>query len=37
MIKKLATEEEVMDLDELKAFINQIEMNRKMYPVCLTS
>ena len=30
MIKKLATKEEVMDLDELKAFINQIEMNRKM-------
>ena len=29
MIKKLATKEEVMDLDELKAFINQIEMNRK--------
>ncbi len=30
MIKKLATKEEVIDLDELKAFINQIEMNRKM-------
>ena len=30
MIKKLATKEEIMDLDELKAFINQIEMNRKM-------
>jgi hypothetical protein len=30
MIKKLATKEEVMDLDELKAFINQIKMNRKM-------
>ena len=30
MIKKLATKEEVMDLDELKALINQIEMNRKM-------
>ena len=29
MIKKLATKEEVMDLDELKALINQIEMNRK--------
>ena len=30
MIKKLATKEEIMDLDELKALINQIEMNRKM-------
>ena len=29
MIKKLATKEEIMDLDELKALINQIEMNRK--------
>ena len=29
MIKKLATKEEVMDLDELKELINQIEMNRK--------